>query len=46
MGLPDDGGSGGDYIGQEIKIFQQFMADATAFHAKEEINQLNLMTLI
>ncbi len=39
--LPDEGRSSGNIIGQEIKIFQQFMADAAAFHAEEEMDQLN-----
>lgn len=31
--LLDEGGSRGDILGQEIKIFQQFMVDASASHA-------------
>lgn len=36
--LPDEGGSRRDLIRKEIKIFQQFMADAAAFHAEEEVD--------
>lgn len=39
--LPDEGGSSRDFIGQEIKIFQQFMVDAAASHAEEEMDQLD-----
>lgn len=39
--LPEEGGSSRDFIGQEIKIFQQFMFDAAAFHAEEETDQLS-----
>lgn len=38
--LLDEGGRGRDLIGQEIEIFQQFMPDAAAFHAEEEMDQL------
>ena len=38
--LLDEGGSSGNFIGQEIEIFQQFMADAAAFHAEEEMDEL------
>lgn len=39
--LPEEGGSSRDFIGQEIKIFQQFMVDAAASHAEEEMDQLD-----
>lgn len=39
--LLNEGGSRRDFIRQEIKIFQQFMADAAAFHAEEEMDQLD-----
>lgn len=39
--LLDEGGSCGDFIGQEIKISQQFMVDVAAFHTKEETDELN-----
>lgn len=39
--LLDEGGSRWNIIGQEIKIFQQFMFDAAAFHAEEETDQLS-----
>ena len=39
--LLDEGGSRGDFVGKEIKIFQKFMTDTAAFHAEEEMNQLN-----
>ena len=36
--LLNERGSRRDFIGKEIKIFQQFMADASAFHAEEEMD--------
>ena len=38
--LLDEGGSRWDFFGQEIKIFQQFMVDASASRAEEEMDQL------
>ncbi len=38
--LLDESGSRGDLIGQETKMFQQFMADAATFHAEKEMDQL------
>lgn len=38
--LLDKSESSRDLVGQEIKIFQQFMFDAAAFHAEEEMDQL------
>ena len=38
--LLDKSESSRDLVGQEIKIFQQFMSDAAAFHAEEETDQL------
>ena len=38
--LLDEGRSRRDILGQEIKIFEQFMADASASHAEEEMDQL------
>ncbi len=35
-----EGRSRGDFIRQEIEIFQQFMADAAAPHAEEEMDEL------
>ena len=39
--LLDKSESSRDLVGQEIKIFQQFMFDAAAFHAEEETDQLS-----
>lgn len=39
--LLDEGGSRWNIIGQEIKIFQQFMVDASASYAEEETEQLD-----
>ena len=39
--LLNECGSGGDFPGQEIEIFQQFMVDTAAFHAEEETDQLS-----
>lgn len=38
--LLDESGSRRNFIGQKIEIFQQLMADASTFHAKEETDQL------
>ena len=39
--LLNEGGSSGDFLRQEIKIFQQFMIDTSAFHAEEEMDELD-----
>ncbi|NBJ99781.1 hypothetical protein D5282_21425 [bacterium 1xD8-48] len=36
-----EGGSSGGFLGQEIKIFQQFMVDTAAFHAEKETDKLD-----
>ncbi len=38
--LLDESGSSRDFIRQEIKIFEQFMADAAASHGEKETDQL------
>lgn len=39
--LLDECGSSRNFIGQIIKIFEQFMVDAAALHTEEEMDQLD-----